>query len=172
MKVLMTKEILTWLDSIYKHILSQPGRVLEVGSLDVNGTPRYIFANAAVEYIGTDMEAGAGVDKVLNNRRLLETFGAGSFDTVICCEVLEHDSLFWDTITQIRDIVKPGGYLVITTPTFGFPLHKYPFDLWRFGEDAYHECFFAGWDVLNVMHLDSSCGKDTTLAGIARKPAH
>lgn len=170
MKVLMTKEILTWLDSIYKHILSQPGRVLEVGSLDVNGTPRYIFANAAVEYIGTDMEAGAGVDKVLNNTRLLETFGAGSFDTVICCEVLEHDSLFWDTITQIRDIVKPGGHLVITTPTFNFPEHKFPRHYVNFGKDAYEDWFFAGWEVIDLRTVDSSCGKDTTVVGIAKKP--
>lgn len=165
----MTKDILTWLDSIRKHVLMSPGRVLEVGSLDVNGTPRYLFENASTEYIGTDMSAGNGVDRILNNKRLLETFGASSFDTVICCEVLEHDDLFWDTVSQIRDIVKPGGYLVITTPTYCFPVHRFPRDYWRFGEDAYHECFFAGWEVLNVMHLDSPCGRDTTLAGIARK---
>ena len=166
----MTPEILYWLEEIRAQVITQPGRVLEVGAQDVNGSPRPLFMDGASEYIGTDMQAGAGVDVVLNNADLLATFGAASFDTVICCECLEHDEAFWDTVEQIRDMVKSGGYLVITTPTYGFPVHRYPRDYWRFGEDAYNEVFFNGWHVLNVMHLNSSVGKNTTLAGIAQKP--
>lgn len=166
----MTPEILNWLESVFVQALPHPGRVLEVGSLNVNGTPRYILEDAASEYIGTDMQGGDDVDVVLNNVDLLSTFGAESFDTVICCECLEHDEAFWDTVSQLRDMVKRGGYLIITTPTYGFPVHRFPRDYWRFGEDAYREVFFEGWHILNLMHLNSSCGQNTTLAGIAQKP--
>jgi SAM-dependent methyltransferase len=43
-----------------------------------------------------------------------------SFDTVMCCELLEH--LFTDPMhmmSEINRILKPGGYLVLTTPNIG-----------------------------------------------------
>jgi SAM-dependent methyltransferase len=43
-----------------------------------------------------------------------------SFDTVLCCELLEH--LFADPMhmmSEINRIMKPGGHLLITTPNLG-----------------------------------------------------
>ena len=43
-----------------------------------------------------------------------------SFDTVLCCELIEH--LFADPMhmmSEINRILKPGGHLVITTPNIG-----------------------------------------------------
>ncbi|HMD48455.1 MAG TPA: methyltransferase domain-containing protein, partial [Bryobacteraceae bacterium] len=43
-----------------------------------------------------------------------------SFDTVLCCELLEHlkeDPMFM--MGEINRILKPGGYLVLTTPNIG-----------------------------------------------------
>jgi glycosyltransferase involved in cell wall biosynthesis/SAM-dependent methyltransferase len=43
-----------------------------------------------------------------------------SFDTVMCCELIEH--LFEDPMhmmSEINRILKPGGYLVMTTPNIG-----------------------------------------------------
>jgi len=43
-----------------------------------------------------------------------------SFDTVLCCELIEH--LFADPMhmmSEINRILKPGGHLVITTPNLG-----------------------------------------------------
>ena len=43
-----------------------------------------------------------------------------SFDTVLCCELIEH--LFTDPMhmmTEINRILKPGGHLVLTTPNIG-----------------------------------------------------
>ena len=165
----MTPEILKWLEMVREVYLPQPGRVLEVGSLNVNGTPRSVFEAVAESYTGTDMQAGDGVDVVCNNADLLAYFPAGAFDTVVCCECLEHDRDFLDTVYTLQDLARTGGYLIITTPTFGFPLHRYPKDYWRFGEDAYREVFFADMDILDLQHLDSADGKNTTIAGLARK---
>jgi SAM-dependent methyltransferase len=43
-----------------------------------------------------------------------------SFDTVLCCELIEH--LFTDPMhmmSEINRILKPGGHLVLTTPNIG-----------------------------------------------------
>jgi SAM-dependent methyltransferase len=43
-----------------------------------------------------------------------------SFDTVLCCELIEH--LFEDPMhmmSEINRILRPGGYLVLTTPNLG-----------------------------------------------------
>ena len=164
----MTPEIMRYLGSLAQSVLSEPGLVLEVGSLNVNGTARYAFSHAT-GYCGTDMQAGDGVDMVVNNTDLLATFGAGSFDTVICCETLEHDCDYMGTVRQLREIVKVGGYLVITTPSFGFPEHLYPKHYANFGQDAFREWFFDGMQIVDLRYIDSSIGANTTTVGIARK---
>lgn len=55
----MTPEILAWLaDTVAKFSLNA-GAVLEVGSMNVNGSPRALF-DGATAYTGIDMRAGAG----------------------------------------------------------------------------------------------------------------
>ena len=167
----MTPEILQWLDQIAKpYLLPSAGRVLEVGAFNVNGSPRTAIQSIATEYIGTDMQAGDGVDVVINNRNLLNQFNAETFDTVVCCECLEHDRVFWDTVAILGHVLKVGGHLIITTPTLGFPYHAYPRHYVNFTRDAYEDIFFAGMDILSLDTLDNQhIGKGVNLAGIARK---
>ncbi len=170
----MTSEIIEWMFALRRRIVFAPGRVLEIGSrdvtLDLNGSPRPLFPDAT-EYIGIDQEAGHGVDKVMDARNIYDVFGVDAFDTVICCEMLEHDRSYSWTIEQINNVLKKAGYLIITTPTFGFPLHRFPKDYWRFGEDAFREVFFAGFEILNLVHLDDALipAKAVTIAAIGRK---
>ena len=47
-------------------------------------------------------------------------YADASFDTVLCCELLEHlteDPMFM--MVEINRILKPGGHLVLTTPNIG-----------------------------------------------------
>ena len=47
-------------------------------------------------------------------------YSDASFDTVLCCELIEH--LFTDPMhmmSEINRILKPGGHLVLTTPNLG-----------------------------------------------------
>lgn len=145
-----------------------PGRVLEIGSQDINGTVRQYFEDAT-EYIGTDMQDGVNVDMVINNHDILARFGSDTFDTVIACEVLEHDRRFWKTAASLQAVLKPGGYLIITTPTFMFPIHRFPKDYYRFGEDAYRDEFFDGMEILDLRHVGYMARVDCTICGIARK---
>jgi SAM-dependent methyltransferase len=167
----MTPEIQHWMQHIARRFIAAPGNVLEVGALNVNGTVRQYFSDA-VSYLGTDMEAGPNVDMVVNGHDLFVKLISDIdflYDTVIACEVLEHDLDFKETLYNMKSLLNHGGHLIITTPTFGFPLHRYPKDYWRFGEDAYREVFFKDMEILDLRHLDNEYAPGITLAGIARK---
>lgn len=108
-------------------------RVLEVGSLNVNGTVRpYVEGLGPELYFGVDIEAGPGVDEVCDVRKLLERFGESSFDVVISTEMLEHVEDWREVISILKRVVRVDGLLVITTRSPGFGYHGYPYDFWRF----------------------------------------
>lgn len=110
--------------------LNLRGRVLEVGSLDVNGSVRSLFNRRATEYVGVDMRPGPGVDIVARAAAL--PFDDALFDVVVTTETLEHDATFWLTMAEIGRVLKPGGYLILTTRGNGFGEHHEPDDFWRF----------------------------------------
>lgn len=110
--------------------LELKGRILEVGSLDVNGNVKELFDN----YTGVDMRPGKNVDVVAKANNL--PFFNESFDHVLCLETLEHDDCFWKSILEMKRVLKKGGKLVITVPGIEFPKHEYPKDYWRFTKEA------------------------------------
>jgi SAM-dependent methyltransferase len=165
----MTEEILRWLQTVALPLARPVGHLLEVGARDINGSARLVFESQADTYIGTDMEAGIGVDVVVHNRDLGINFGEQVFDTIICCECLEHDIDFKDTLTQLHELLKTGGNLIITTPALGFPYHPYPRHYVNFSRDAYEDIFFNDMEILDLRSLNSAAGSATTLVGIARK---
>ena len=109
-------------------------RVLEIGSKCVNGSVRSFIERylSPGEYVGTDIEHGKHVDHVVPAEKLVEVFGPNSFDVVVSTEVLEHVKDWRTVIENIKTIVKPGGYVYLTTCSYGFPYHGYPYDFWRY----------------------------------------
>jgi len=125
-------------------------RVLEVGSLDVNGSPRGIIEKLLpLSYTGVDISAGPGVDEVCDVSGLAGRFGGDSFDVVISTEMLEHVRDWRTAIANLKSVLKPGGLLLITTRSEGYPYHGYPYDFWRFGEDDLRS-IFSDMTVLTV----------------------
>lgn len=116
------------------------GRILEIGSYDVNGSVRDLFPDT--DYIGIDMREGKGVDKVMNGAKL--DFPDKSFDGVLYLETMEHDKTFWLTLAEIGRVLKEGGRLIATARGIGFPLHDYPGDYFRFTEQFFRE--LEGYD--------------------------
>lgn len=117
-------------------------RVLEVGSLDFNGTPRSVIEPMGpCEYIGVDMQNGRGVDRVMSVSFLSDQLGPESFGLVVSTEMLEHVQDWRWAVTQLKRVTEPGGHLLVTTRSPGFGYHGYPHDFWRFTEADFREIF-------------------------------
>nr|WP_275975650.1 class I SAM-dependent methyltransferase [Geothrix terrae] len=94
-------------------------RVLEVGSLDINGSVRSFFTNC--DYIGIDIAEGKGVDIVCEGQRY--DAPDASFDMVISCEAMEHNPFWKETLDNMIRLVRPGGLVVMTCATLGREEH-------------------------------------------------
>jgi len=160
----MTPAIQEWVRSkIECGMIPKGGKILEIGSRDVNGSVRQFFDG---QYIGIDAEAGPGVDMVSSAHEL--HIYAGTFDTVLCLEMLEHDPKPWLTRAEMYRVLKPGGTMVISVPTNGFPEHKYPLDCFRYLPDAFTHFFFENMKILALDKV-SSVLNQFTLIGAAVK---
>jgi SAM-dependent methyltransferase len=108
-------------------------RVVEVGSYDVNGSLRSIIELlGAAEYIGTDIRGGPGVDVTCPAEKLVEKFGEDGFDIVISTCVLEHVRDWRRAISNIKNVCKPNGLILVVVPSKDWPFHAYPGDFWRY----------------------------------------
>ncbi len=113
--------------------------VLEVGSLNVNGSVRpMVEARCPRSYLGVDIVAGPGVDEVCDAADLPGRFGPDAFDVVVCCEMLEHAADPHLSIEAMVTVLRPGGVIVITTRSPGF-VHHHPPDRWRYTQGAFAE---------------------------------
>lgn len=94
-------------------------KVLEVGSLNLNGTVRQSFEHC--EYIGLDLGEGPGVDVVCEG----QNYDApdNHFDTVISCECFEHNPYWVETFNNMVRMTKSGGLVVMTCATTGRAEH-------------------------------------------------
>ncbi|ACP37770.1 Methyltransferase type 11 [Sulfolobus islandicus M.14.25] len=145
----------------------QGKKVLEVGSKYVNGSIRPLVEKFCKpkEYIGVDIEKGKFVDIELPAERLVEVFGENSFDVVISTELLEHVKDWRVVINNMKLVVKPMGYIYITTRSLGFPYHAYPYDFWRYEVEDMAK-IFSDFEIIKLI-------KDPSEPGVflkARKP--
>lgn len=89
-------------------------RVIELGSLDINGSARMLFPDESGRYIGIDRQEGPGVDVVSD----IENVKASErVDLVICTEVLEHAPSHRAIIDKAFELLLPGGHLILTAAT-------------------------------------------------------
>jgi SAM-dependent methyltransferase len=119
---------------------------LEIGSRNINGSPRCFFTGS---YVGLDMIDGPDVDVVGFAAAL--PFADASFDCVVCTEMLEHDPTPWLTLPEIARVLRPGGVVILTARGIGYPLHGFPDDYWRFTASSFRHLFeLAGLRVVET----------------------
>lgn len=94
-------------------------KVLDIGSLDINGSNRYLFENC--KYIGIDLGEGKNVDAISSGH--LYDAPNEYFDTIISTETFEHDMFYEKTIQNIIRMLKPGGLFLFTCAAPGRPEH-------------------------------------------------
>lgn len=126
----------------------QTASILEIGSQAINGSLR-ASALPATNYVGVDIEAGEGVDVVVEPGAPLP-LEDGSFDLVLATSVFEHDPCFWMTFVEMCRKTREGGYIYINAPSNGI-VHRYPEDHWRFYPDSGGA--LARWAISQGQHV-------------------
>lgn len=131
--------------------------VLEIGSYNVNGSVRPLFAGC-VRYVGIDLRPGRGVDVVC---AAADYDGMGAFDLVVSCETLEHDPDPALTLASAWRALAPGGQLILTAAS---PLRTpHGCDGGLVGPDEHYAGIGAvqlsgwleGWSDVQIMHTPS-----------------
>lgn len=114
-----------------KHKKFLGGKVLEIGSLNVNGGIRDVIDIDT----GVDMRNGPGVDLVCPVQDLHKHFKSGHFDACVSAGTIEHIEDWRGFMLVTWDLVREGGYLVLTIASLQKKRHAYPDDYWRMTED-------------------------------------
>jgi hypothetical protein len=155
--------------------VQEPLRILDIGSLDVNGSYRELFSVSPWVYTGLDMGAGKNVDVVVHTPYVWREVASASADVVISGQAFEHIEYFWITMLEIARVLKVGGICCILAPSSG-PEHRYPVDCWRFYPDGLTAlAAFARLEMIeavtqweNVGDAESDLWHDSML--VCRKP--
>ena len=111
-------------DFLHRHSMAlnwREARVVEIGSLNVNGECRAHVPGGWREWVGIDVIEGPGVDVVAHAADGLAALG--EFDIAVSTEALEHDSRWRETVAAVIACLKPGGGLVLTCAGTGRPPH-------------------------------------------------
>ncbi len=75
---------------------------------------------------------------------------AGYADVVLLTQVLEHTDDPWQSMRELRRVLKPGGHLIASVPHVWF-YHPHPHDHWRFTQEGILRlCESVGFDVLEL----------------------
>ena len=162
----MNIQLQMWVRDIRQKYISNPGVVLEIGSLDLNGSIRRFFCGAT-KYTGIDMRPGENVDIVINAHDLLSIIQPQSIDTVLAVDVLEHDDAFWRTLEVVNTIIKKDGHFLVAVPSL-WGVHRHPKDYWRFQEDGLKEVLMKGYSIKESDALMEPSG-NTILCAYGRK---
>lgn len=121
---------------IERHCNKLGDDVLEVGSRQHDPSAWWIVNRdlAAGQWTGIDMQPGLGVDRVADIHDLPAEW-KGRFSGVLCSEVLEHVARPWVALPKLSEVIRPGGWMVVTTLTT-FHIHGYPDDYYRYTESG------------------------------------
>jgi SAM-dependent methyltransferase len=133
-------------EAIAKFCLN-PGKLLDVGCAagfflavarergwDAHGVEISDFAAAYAQKSGFDVFRGG-----------LEEYppSSGAFDLVTLWDVIEHLRDPREGLQKIHELLKPGGYLVLTTPAVDSWTHRIFRDKWMGFKDVEHLFFFS-----------------------------
>ena len=148
------------LEVVRRHRALFRGPCLEVGSKDYGSTAplRTLFGDE--EYLGVDMEAGDGVDQVLDLTGDFAEVDAAlegrRFGSVFCLCVLEHCRQPFRMAENLTRLLRPDGLIYVSVP-FAWEFHGYPSDYWRFTHEGVKQLFPDVAFDADVSHAWAEC---------------
>jgi SAM-dependent methyltransferase len=140
--------------------------VLEIGSLDINGSVRSLFDELVRDggsYLGIDVQEGPGVDLVAD----ASVYSSDKkYDIIVCAEVFEHTPLWPKIIKNAHSLLAPGGMFIATMAGEGRPPHsaidENPIRDWEYYKNVTSTMLkdelkvFSRYEV-NVLKTDTRC---------------
>jgi SAM-dependent methyltransferase len=123
-------DLMLWF--VKNYLKDEVTTILDVGSMDVNGTYKSAFTNPKWAYKGLDIEAGKNVDIVAASPYCYPT---SDWDVVISGQTGEHVEDIYAWADELIRVVKPGGLLYVAIPA-AWNEHRYPVDCWRILPDG------------------------------------
>lgn len=102
--------------------------------------------------IGMDIARASGAHVIADAHFL--PFPPGTFDTILCSEVLEHLTDPERAVREMARVLASGGKLVLTTP-FVYPIHEAPHDYRRFTFYGLKRLFQPVFEIREIKSLYS-----------------
>jgi SAM-dependent methyltransferase len=134
--------------------------VLDVGAGE---SPWRDWLSDDAEYTGLDIESAASfgmaarADVIYFSGEVFP-FTDGSFDAVLCIEVLEHVPSPRSFLAEVFRVCRPGASLLLTVP-WSARRHHIPFDFFRFTPEALIELLRSvGFDAIEVRERGNDIG--------------
>jgi SAM-dependent methyltransferase len=151
--------LLCWLESQVEELRPRaPLRVLDVGC---GVKPYYpLFAPIVSEYVGVDVVETEWADLVGPIEAL--PVEDGSFDLVLCTQVLEHADDPAQAVRELRRVVAPGGRVLASTHGVQW-YHPSPNDHWRWTHTGLRLLFERSGD-WSGLAIAPAAGSASTLA--------
>ena len=122
----MHTEVMHWVRTSLGEYRDVVRSVIEIGSQDINGSPRSVFAARPemARYVGIDVFDRPGVDWVGLAHDFPATGWDGElFDALVTTEALEHDPYWRRSLAACLPLVRPGGLVVVTCGTMARSPH-------------------------------------------------
>jgi len=118
----MHKNVKNFINEIRKEtpLYFNSKKVLDCGSLNINGSNRSFFKDCA--YTGIDIVNGNNVDFVTDAASYMKELSE-VYDVVISTEMLEHDKHYAESLKAMFRLLKNGGLLIVTAASRGRKEH-------------------------------------------------
>lgn len=130
-------------DGIISSMPKKP-RILDLGGRDINGSIRDLFPADSV-WLGVDIEAGPGVDLVMDCTQPWPD-SMVKFDMVVCTEVLEHVEKWRDLVKTCSQALFPEGILFLTAASEGRRPHGASGAMWPAAGEWYQNVHASDLD--------------------------
>jgi len=157
-------EAMQKMNSILDDLKLDFANVLDVGSMDVNGSYRGSVEKRGWAYTGLDISKGPNVDVIS-----VDPYGFpvdnNMYDLVMSGSTMEHVEDIWLWVPELVRVLKPNGYLVILTHT-SWEYHPHPVDCWRIMPDGMRFLFDL---TEKLIDYDISMFNIRDISAVARK---
>ena len=110
------------------------GPIIDVGAGNESKYYKQLFEGQEYVTLDRTQEPDSSIDilaDILNMPQVKSNF----YGVVLLCEVLEHLLNPFDAFKEAARILRPSGLFICTTVA-AWPLHKHPFDFYRFMPDG------------------------------------